>query len=156
MSRASLVRAIPAGAPLLLDTSAILAYLSGAEAASPAAVELIDGFVQPGRNPATISAVSVGELLVRPFAAGERHVATVELFLQLFPNLSVADVTYEVAREAARVRAETKVSMPDALILATASVRGIGVIVANDDRWAGALAGALPTVGLCRLKDHAA
>lgn len=154
MSTASLESALPAGVPLLLDSSVVLAYLAGNEAASPLAAHVIDALVQPGRNHATLSAVTAADVLVRPFAVGGRAVAVGELFLRHFPNLDVAEVTYGIAREAARLRAETRLPMADALILASAVALGIRHVVANDDRWPAAVAAALPEISLCHLGDH--
>ena len=155
MTRASLEAAIPAGARLLLDTSTVLAYLHGAERASPAATTVIDTFVRDGRNPASLSTVTVTETLTRPFARGPEAVATVEAFLRHFPSLEVVPVGYEVAREAARIRASAGLATPDALILATALVVDAGLIVTNDADWSRALATLEPLVGLCLLRDHA-
>lgn len=154
MSRASLEAAIPAGSGILLDASAVLAYLDGTEATSAAANVVLDELVRPGRNPATISAATVTEILVRPFRAGSAAVAIVEAFLRHFPNVVTEPVDHEVAREAARLCAATGIRTPDALVLATASVRGIPVVVANDDRWLGVIERALPSVALCRLGAH--
>ena len=96
--------AIPAGATILLDTSAVLAYLSGAEGASKPATSIIDGFVASGRNPAVLSAITVTEALVRPLGAASPTAARlVEDFLLQFPNLRVDPVSVVVAREAARI-----------------------------------------------------
>jgi predicted nucleic acid-binding protein len=154
VSIASLEASIPAGVHLLLDSSVVLAYLDGSEAASPLAIHLIDALVQPGRNHATVSVVTVGEVLVRPFATSARAAAVAELFLRHFPNLDVADVTYDIAREAARIRAETRLPMADALILATAVQLDLPDVVANDDRWPSVVASALPGIRLCHLGEH--
>jgi predicted nucleic acid-binding protein len=156
VSTGSLESALPPGVPLLLDTSVVLAYLAGNEVASPFAVHVMDVMVQPGRNRAMLSAVSAAEVLVRPFAAGGRAVAVAELFLGQFPNLDVADVTYDIARQAARLRAETGLPMADSLILASALGLGIRHVVANDERWLAAVAGAMPGISLCHLGDHLA
>jgi predicted nucleic acid-binding protein len=154
MSRESLETAIPPATPLVLDTSVVLAYLNGNEAASPVATVVLDGFVRNGRNAATISTVTVTETLVRPFKAGPPAVGIAEAFLLHFPNLSVEQVTYAVAREAARLRAESSLRTPDALVIATASVHQIPIVVANDDKWIKALASAAPSVTLCHLDAH--
>ena len=156
MSRASLEAAVLPGSTILLDTSAILAYLSGAEVASPPATIVLDGFVATGRNRAVISAITVTEALVRPFrAASPGALRTVEDFLRHFPNLSVEPVTFEIAREAARVRALTAGPTPDAIVLATGQVVGAMVAVANDARWAPIVAKAQLVLALCHLDDHA-
>ena len=154
MSRSSLEQAVPPGTQILLDTSVILAYLNARETVSPAATVVIDEFVRAGRNRATISALSVAETLVRPFAAGAAAVGIVEAFLLHFPNLTVSGVDYEMAREAGRLRAETGLKRPDALIIATALGAGIPLLIANDAKWASAIADAAPTVTLCHLDAH--
>lgn len=153
MAPAKLESAIGPGASLLLDTSAILAYLDGTENISVLAGVILDEFIATERNPAIMSAVSVTEALVRPFRARSASAAgTVEAFLRSFPNLSIAPVTYEIAREAARIRAATAIRTPDALILATATVVGSDIVVANDDRWQGAIDRAGLAVRLCHLE----
>jgi predicted nucleic acid-binding protein len=136
MTPAALDAAIPAGATVLLDTSVVLAYLSGSEPASAAAVSIIDGFVASGRNPAVVSAITVTEALVRPMrAASPTAVRLVDDFLLRFPNLAVEPVTVVIAREAARIRAATAAPTPDALNLATAATGSASVVVANDRSW---------------------
>jgi predicted nucleic acid-binding protein len=138
MKPAALDAAIPAGAMVLLDTSAVLAYLSGAEPASAIAATVIDGFVGSGRNPAIVSTITVMEALVRPMrAASSTAIRLVDDFLLRFPNLRVDPVTVAVAREAARIRAATAAPTPDALILATAIAASAKVIVGNDQSWPG-------------------
>jgi predicted nucleic acid-binding protein len=138
MSRAALEAAIPAGETILLDTSAILAYLSGSERASAIATALIDELVGTGRNPAIVSAITVGEVLMRPYRAGSPSaVRLVEDFLTHFPNLRVDPVTGEIARLGARIRAATAAPTPHALILATAVAGSAGIAVGNDAGWPG-------------------
>jgi len=135
---AALRAAIPAGATVLLDTSAVLAYLSGAEPRSAAATSIIDGFIASGRNQAILSVITVTESLVRPMrAASSTAIGLVDDFLLHFPNLRVEPVTVAVAREAARIRAATAAPTPDALILATAVVAPASIVVANDASWPG-------------------
>jgi predicted nucleic acid-binding protein len=138
MTPAALDAAIPPGATVLLDSSAVLAYLSGAEPASAAAASIVDGFVATGRNQAVVSAITVTEALVRPMRAGSTSaIRLVDDFLLRFPNLRVDPVTVEVAREAARIRAVTAAPTPDALILATAVTASASVVIANDRSWQG-------------------
>ena len=81
MALGSLEAAIAPGATLVVDTSAILAYLDGTETASAAAAIVFDQFIGTGRNPAILSAISVTEVLVRPLrAASPSAVGTVEAF----------------------------------------------------------------------------
>ncbi len=132
--------ALPEGALVAIDTSALLAYLVGNEAASPVATWLLDGRVGTGANPAVVSALSIAELLVRPFRSGSTAIATAEGFLQFFGDIRVINTDYGVAREAARIRAATGLGMPDAVLVASAVSAGAAVIATNDGRWAGAIA----------------
>jgi predicted nucleic acid-binding protein len=138
VTRAALEAAIPSGERVLLDTSAILAYLSGAEPVSAIAAELIDGLVASGRNPAVVSAITVCEVLVRPNRAGSPSaIRLVDDFIGHFPNLRVEPVTIDIARLAARIRAATAAPTPDALILATAVEGSAAIAVGNDAGWPG-------------------
>lgn len=132
--------AIQPGETITLDGSAVLAYLDGTERVSKAAAIVMDELVATGRNSAMVSTITVTEVLVRPFrAASASGVGTAEAFLRRFPHLVVQPVTYEIAREAARIRASTALRAPDAVILATASVMRCPVVVANDARWRSAI-----------------
>ncbi|MGP1674846.1 MAG: type II toxin-antitoxin system VapC family toxin [Candidatus Limnocylindrales bacterium] len=142
---------VPPGSALLLDSSVVLAYLAGHEPGSARAVELFDVFVATGRNPASLSTVTVGEILVRPFQRGRSAVATAEGFLQHFSGLRLLTVTYDVAREAARLRALTGLAMPDALIIATAIVDDTDILVTNDRSWGPRLAGVVPALAILEL-----
>jgi predicted nucleic acid-binding protein len=140
MAAAGIEAAIDPGVGILIDTSAILAYLDGSERVSGLAADVLDRLVAPGRNAAAVSVISVSEALVRPMRAGSSSaVAIVETFLRRFPNLVVEPVTYEIAREAAAIRAVTALPTPDATILATAVVAGRPTVIANDARWAAAI-----------------
>jgi len=154
MSRASLEAAIPPATPLVLDAFVVLAYLNGNETTSPVAAVVLDDFVRTGRNSATISSVTVTETLVRPFGAGAPALGIAEAFLLHFPNLKVAPVDYAVVREAARLRAVSSLQTPDALVIATASVHGIPIIVANDDKWLRAIASSGQSATLFHLDAH--
>jgi len=132
----ALEAAVPAGATVLIDTSAVLAYLSGVEATSAVAAAAIDGMVASGRNPAMLSAVTVTEVLIRPIRAGAASaVRIVEDFLLRFPNLRIEPVTYEIAIAAARIRAVTAAPTPDALILATGETASAAVAISSDRSW---------------------
>ncbi len=51
-----------------------------------------------------------------------------------FPNLILADVTRDVARRAAQVRARFNVHAADALLVATALVHGTSAFVTHDQK----------------------
>ena len=126
------------------------------EATSDLARELFDAFAATGRNPIALSTVTVAELLVRPFRRGPAVTATTEGFLRHFADMRLVDVTYDVAREAARIRAATDLRMPDALIVASAAVTDADILVTNDRAWPGRVRDVLPDLPVVVLADLAA
>lgn len=56
--------AIPPETSVLIDSSVVLAYLTGTEAVIGLATQLFDAFIATGRNPASLSVITVGEILV--------------------------------------------------------------------------------------------
>lgn len=150
---AALREAVEPGWSVLVDTSVVLAYLGGGESISDLARTLFDAFAATGRNPTTLSAVTVAELLVRPFQRSAAAVATAEGFLLHFGDLRLIDTTYVVAREAARIRAATDLPMPDSLIVASAVVAEIDAVVTNDHAWTSRLAPVLPDLRIVVLAD---
>lgn len=126
---------VPPGSSIFVDSSVVLAYLAGGEAASKDAEHLFDAFVAAGRNPASLSTITVGEILVRPFRQGAAAAATAEGFLRHFADITLVDVTYGVAREAARVRAMTGLRMPVALVVASALAVDADFLVTSDHSW---------------------
>lgn len=155
MSRASLERALPDGDRILLDASTCIAYFGGLEQTSPVATYIIETLVQPGRNPAAVSTVTVMEVLVRPLrrGAGEpyRHVID---FLTNFPHLAPVGVDLVVAQEAASLRATYGFAAPDALVIATGIVSQVGHLVTNDRQWQSKLRPIAQRIKVCYLADH--
>ena len=131
----SLAARVPPGSSIVVDSSVVLAYLIGGEAASKDAQQLFDGFIATGRNAASMSTITVGEILVRPFRQGSGAVAIAESFLLHFGDIALVDVTYAVAREAARIRAATGLRMPDAMVVGSALEIGADLIVTSHRSW---------------------
>ena len=147
--------AVPAAALIALDASATLAYLAGSESVSAAATWIFDGCLASGRNAGLLSTLTAAELLVRPFRAGDASVANVEGFLRFFGSIRLAEVTYPVARTAARLRAATGISMPDAIVIGTAIELGADIIATNDRGWPASLSGAIGPLRIVQLGDFA-
>ena len=145
--------AVPAAALIALDASATLAYLAGSETMSAAATWIFDGCLASGRNAGVLSTLTAAELLVRPFRAGDASVANVEGFLRFFGSIRLAEVTYPVARTAARLRAATGISMPDAIVIGTAIELGADIIATYDRGWPASLAGEIGTLRIVQLGD---
>ena len=89
--------------------------------------------VQSGQCIGIISTVVIMELTVHPWRLDRADIARqYEVLLVNFPNLKLRDVTREIARGAARLRAKYNLRPADALQVATAMVEGATLWVSND------------------------
>ena len=115
-----------------LDTSVFIYHLEAHPDYQPLTQELLAG-VENGQWKAVTSTVTVMELTVRPWQLDRPAVAReYEALLAHFPNLVLADVTRDVARQAAQLRARYRVRPADALQVATALIHGATAFVTND------------------------
>ncbi len=124
-------------ARVVLDTNCCIYYLEGP--ASPRRDLLTPLFhaAADGDCIVVLPAVVVLELLTGPIRAGDSEAeAAVRLFATELPGVEVCDLTFDIAAEAARVRAKYGLRTPDASIVASAILRADGV-VGNDASWAG-------------------
>lgn len=140
MSRATLERAVPEGDRVLLDTTALAAYLDADEMTHPVVRHVMDAFVARGRNEAVISMITVMEILVRPLRAAPADYHTVLAFIREHPNLSAVPLDLQMAQEAAALRASHRLSAPDALVVGTGLATQVSHLVTNDHDWARKLA----------------
>jgi len=94
----------------------VIAALSGSDSHHRRAKEF---FASTTRSLCAISAVSVGEVLIRPAAAGEESVA---LFLKGLDRLVSQVISFqkEHAELSASIRAKHKITFVDSMIIATA------------------------------------
>ena len=134
-----------------LDTTIFIYHLEGHPRYQPLTQEVLAG-IQAGRQTAITSTVTVMELTVRPWQVGRPAVAReYEVLLVHFPHLTLADVTRDVARRAAQLRARYRLRPADALQVATALVHGATAFVTNDRQ----LRRLLPVLDIIILDDFA-
>jgi len=115
-----------------LDTSVFIYHLEAHRRYLALTQELLAG-VEGGRWTAVTSTVTVMELTVRPWRLNRPAVARAyEALLAHFPHLTLIDVTRDVARRAAQLRARYRIRPADALQVATALVHGATAFVTND------------------------
>ena len=115
-----------------LDTSIFIYHFENHAHYQPFAEAVLMG-VQDGQWPAIISTITVMELTVHPWRLNRRDVALrYEVLLSNFPHLSLLNVTRQVARQAAQLRALYRISPADALHVATALVHDATAFVTND------------------------
>ncbi|MBO8129062.1 MAG: PIN domain-containing protein [Peptococcaceae bacterium] len=120
---------------VLLDTSAIIYFLNDTPPYQDVLKQLFT-LIEDGAIEAVISLITEIELLVGPMKReNEQQLEGVKLFLNEFPNLTVASVSRDIGFQAARIRATTGLKLPDALIIATGIVYNCDTCIGNDLSW---------------------
>jgi predicted nucleic acid-binding protein len=119
-------------AVLGLDTPVFIYHLEAHPRYLPLTRALLGG-VQAGQWQAVTSTVTIMEVTTRPWQLDLAAIAReYEALLVHFPNLTVVDVTREVARRAAQLRARYRIRPADALQAAAALEHGATALVTND------------------------
>ena len=116
----------------LLDTSIVIGALNRDDALHEAASRAVRA--ERDRHGLAISALTYAEALVGPLRAGGRAVEVVERFAA---QLRIVDLSPDIARLAAEIRAARGLRLPDAVIVATGLRLGADVILTADARWKG-------------------
>jgi predicted nucleic acid-binding protein len=123
------------GEQLLLDTNAFIHFLDGEEPYYSVLAPLFRR-VQAGSLSVIASSITEAELLVRPERDGNE--AAKERIEDLLSEngIYVVGVDRKIARRAAVIRAQARLKLPDAIIVATALETDCEAIVGNDGKWA--------------------
>ena len=116
----------------LLDTSVVIGALNRDDALHEAASQAVRN--ERDRHPLAISALSYAEILVGPLRAGGRAVEVVERFAA---QVRIVELSADIARLAAELRARRGLKLPDAVIVATGLHLRADVILTADARWKG-------------------
>jgi len=155
VSVASLQTALQGVRRISLDTGIFVAQSSAADPRQACAQWLVDQ-VHAGRFECVISSVSVAEMLVRPSATDLVAAVAAQAALRNFPHLRIVDLTFDLAVDAAHVRATTKLKLPDAMILATALAHRLQAVVHGDDVWEARAAPYAAAIKLVNVNRHCA
>lgn len=122
---------------IALDTMVFAYHLADHPRYSALTTAVLDA-VESGRLNAVTTTVTLTEILTAPAKAGDQQaLQDYEIFLTRFPNLHIAPLDVEMAREAALVRGEAGLRTPDAIQVAAARLAGAEAILTNDRRWVG-------------------
>jgi predicted nucleic acid-binding protein len=117
-----------------LDTSVFIYHLEAHPQYQPITQVILEQ-VQSGQCIGIVSTITVMELTVHPWRVNRPDIAReYELLLVNFPNVRLMEVTREVARRGAYLRARYNLRPADALHVGTAMVNGATVWVSNDKR----------------------
>ncbi|MGQ9648256.1 MAG: type II toxin-antitoxin system VapC family toxin [Thermodesulfobacteriota bacterium] len=117
-----------------LDTSILIYHLEDIEPYADL-TEVTFSAIAEGLPRAVLSTISMTELLVQPFAAGENDRITIfeQLILSL-PNTDLIPPDYAIAKDAARLRSKYAIRTPDALLISTALAEKAEAFLTNDSR----------------------
>ena len=128
----SLLDQLPDEATVTVDTAPIIYVLDGNETFAPRYLPLFAA-AEAGRVHLVVSTITVAEVLAGPLRSGDEVLAGRYLDVMTnSPGWRVWDVTAAVAERAARIRAQTRLRLPDALQLATALDSGSSALITHD------------------------
>lgn len=115
-----------------LDTSVFIYHLEAHPTYLQLTNELLNG-VQSGQWSAVTSVITIMELTVPAWRSGQETAARqYEALLANFPNMKIVDVTRDVARSSAQLRARFNIRPADALQVACSLVENATVFITND------------------------
>lgn len=122
----------PPACRVCLDTAPLIYHLEDVAPYAGLTARLLERLSE-GEASGILSTVTATELLTKPLSLPDpKKAALAENFLLTLPNCSLLPVTYEVAGEAARLRAHLDLRTPDAIIAATALQGGATHLLTND------------------------
>ena len=117
-----------------LDTAVFIYHFEAHPTYLPLTQTILQ-MVQAGQCIAVVSAVTIMELTVHPWRQQRGDIARqYEAVLAHFPHLQIVDVTRDVARLAAQLRAYYNLRPADALQVASAVTHQATVWVSNDKK----------------------
>lgn len=126
------VKRLSAQKEIMLDTNAIIYFLDG----TPNYIDLMLALfelAERGQLNITLSVINEAELLVKPYRKNNSAaLEAINFFLEEFPNLRIIPLSREISRQAAKIRAESGLRLPDAMILATAIGNHCDLFLGND------------------------
>lgn len=118
----------------VVDAGVLIGFLDRNDPHHHAAVEALAAIVDRGKR-IVVPSSALAELLVGPARQGDDAVAAVLQMIERLP-LEVAPLDQDVAVAAAALRAKHRaIKLPDAVVLATASVLRADVVLTTDRGW---------------------
>lgn len=117
-----------------LDTNVLIAIIEPVMPLTDAQAQFLTQ-LDEGETFAVTSELSLSECLVKPYMDGDQRAA--DAYFALFeaqPGLAVVAVTREILINAARLRARTRMALPDAIHVSTAAIAECEIFVSDDRR----------------------
>ncbi len=121
--------ALPDGATVLVDTAPWIYLLQDHPAFAPK-FEGLFAAAEEGRVELALTTITLAEVLVGPYKAGE--VALAKRFEKALCSYVVMPLSEAIATQAAQLRAQYALKLPDAVQLATALDMGAAALVTHD------------------------
>lgn len=154
MATSDLDRALGDAELLLLDSSAVVAFHNPHEDVHPLAEHIFRRIEdEADRLRGCLSVVSFAEILVRPHRVSHVEFTYMHDFVFNLPNLTLLPMDATVAMQAATIRSSMRLSLPDAVVIASGLLSGCEAIVSNDTRWKQRGAGLFPRFRWIYLSD---
>lgn len=119
----------------LLDTSIFLNAKNTNEPYSTHSLQILDA-VEDGSIQGIISVISIAELCTGYYSQGDKR-GKEELLAHLISTKSfvIAGLDVEISDAAAKIRADTGLRLPDAIIIATGLAKGAQYLVTHDKEF---------------------
>jgi predicted nucleic acid-binding protein len=117
-----------------LDTNILIYFLEGIEPQASKVEKLLASFMKT-EDDGVISTVTVAEVLTGFYSAGDaKKTAKVKKLLSdlTLNSFKIVPVTFEIADQAANLRAKRGGKLPDALIVATALSQTCDIVYSQD------------------------
>jgi len=119
---------------ILLDTNIFLNVKNKEQQFYEFSKKLLD-FVDDGKIRAVLSVISVAEICAGYHEAGEeREKHDFMAHIQSSPNFKVVNLDPSLADYSGKIRAQTKLRLPDAIVVATALIEKARAIATHDER----------------------
>ena len=123
------------GPDVLIDTNVFVSARNRSESGRAACARLLD-LVDEGKVHAVVSTISLAELRAGMSPAEAKNVWQAFVsHLLASPNYEVAPVDLAVAEAAGEIRQRSRLTLPDALILATGQLRAVECVVTQDRQF---------------------
>jgi len=123
------------GITVVLDTNIFLNVKNREERYYESSKWVLDA-ADDGRIHAVVSVVSIAELCAGYYSAGDER-GRQEMIMHLLSSqgFSIVELSVKLADAAGRIRAETGLRLPDAIIVASGLERGAAYIVTHDEEF---------------------
>ena len=138
------------GYSIALDTNILIYYVEEHPEYLSLLAPVFDR-IRDGSLFAHVSVMSLMEVLVIPFRPGEKTLAEQYREIVTSSRVVLHDLSRDIAERAAELRAQYRLTAPDAIVAATAIEAGYTHLITNDDRFR-----AVPNIEVLVIREYVA